>query len=96
VVSGGLAPDEIQRNRNPTSRTMNTYYLIMERPCGSHTWTFAALATNKERANCKAIEIAASHATCTRVVTAQLPKEPDTWPHALFADNETAYYLTQS
>jgi len=74
---------------------MTTYYLIMERPCGSHTWTFATISMDKHRAECKAIEIAASHATCTRVVTAQLPKEPDTWPHALFADGETAYYLTQ-
>jgi hypothetical protein len=74
---------------------MNTYYLIMERPCGSHTWTFAAISMDEEHADCKAIEIAVARNTCTRVVTAQLPKEPDTWPHALFADGETAYHLTQ-
>jgi hypothetical protein len=74
---------------------MTTYYLIMERPCGSYTWTFAAISMNGINANAKAISIAVARNTCTRVVTTQLPKEPDTWPHALFADNETAYYLTQ-
>lgn len=53
------------------------YFLIMERPLGSHTWTFAAISLDPGTANEKAVAICEKGNTCTYVVTAQLPCTPD-------------------
>jgi hypothetical protein len=74
---------------------MKKYYLIMERPVGSHTWTFAALAMDEQSANNKAKEITCQRKTCTEVISAYLPKKPDAgYPYAVMADGDTTFHLS--
>jgi hypothetical protein len=75
---------------------MKEYYLIMERPPGSNIWTFNYLTLDRERAEEKAIEITHERNTCTRIVTALLPMEKDTFRYAMMADNDSMLVMTPS
>jgi hypothetical protein len=67
------------------------YYLIMERPPGSQLWTFAKMACEPDAADRKALEASKAHNTCTRIVTAELPREVDDAAFAILLDGETEW-----
>ena len=68
---------------------MRNYYIIMERPVGSHIWTFAALAMSRGDAQGKALRIMKEKGNCAWVVATKLPKKPDERLHATFFPDET-------
>ena len=74
------------------SEQLRQYYFIVERPVGSQIWTFAAMACEQEAANSKAIAICNERKTCTRIVSAMLPKQADSGCfYALLCDNDTQF-----
>ena len=74
------------------SEELRQYYFIVERPVGSNIWTFASMACEQEAANNKAIAICNERKTCTRIVSAMLPKQPDSGCfYALLCDNDTQF-----
>ena len=77
---------EYQATLSPTRE----YFLIMERPAGSFTWTFAKMVCDEKTANQTAIDIAMT-GTCTRIVRGELPRMPDDNSHAIRAPRDTPF-----
>ena len=72
------------------------YYLVMERPPGSFTWTFAKLATDEQGANQSAIDIALERKTCTRIIRGVLPRMPDDkQTYSTLADGDTTFMVAE-
>jgi len=70
------------------------YYIIMERPCGSFTWTISKLATDEKVANQQAIDIALARHTCTRIIRGELPRMPDeSATYATLSDGDTSFVV---
>ena len=68
------------------------YFFIVERPVGSQTWTYAAMACDQAAADSKAVAICSERKTCTRIVSAWLPREVDSgFFYALLCDNDTQF-----
>lgn len=80
---------EYQATLSPTRE----YFLIMQRPAGSFTWTFEKMACDEKTANQTAIDIA-MEGTCTRIIKCELPRMPDVNPHAVLADGDTQFCVT--
>ena len=72
------------------------YYIIMERPLGSFTWTVAKLSTDMQGANQRAIDIALANKTCTRIIRGVLPRMPDEGQtYATLADGDTTFMVNE-
>lgn len=72
------------------------YFLVMERPVGSCTWTFSKIATEEKSANQAAIDIALERKTCTRIVKGILPRMPDTGGnYATMSDGDTTFMVAE-
>lgn len=70
------------------------YFIIMERPLGSFTWTIARLATDEKSANQYAIDIAIERITCTRIIRGELPRMPDEGTnYATISDGDTTFMV---
>jgi hypothetical protein len=75
---------------------LRDYFLIMERPVGSFTWTFAKMDCDEKSANQKAIDIALANKTCTRIIRGVLPRMPDDGQtYATLADGDTTFMVTE-
>lgn len=80
---------------------MTTIYMIFIRPTGSHTWTLWMnkngtpwRSSQPEKANIEAVIIANTTDYCAKVVSIDLPEQPDSTGaknYSVLADGDTIY-----